>query len=470
MSRAHEHHVTAPEDRVPVMQKVAFGLGMAVPIAFVNSVAQLTNLIYNLGLGVSVVLLGIAQMIPRFWDAISDPIVGHISDRTTTRWGRRRPFILLGGIATSICYVLIWWVPATWSQAMLFAYYLGACLIFYTASTLFFVPLNALGCGMSRDYHEKTRLFAYGSFFGNVFAIMTPWMYKIANLDWFENEVEGMRYVALVGGVVILVTTVLPALVCKEDRDVAVSSGPEIRFWATMHATTRNRIFLRVVAVVFLITAGFNFVNNFTNYIMIFYVYGGDKAAAGTMLGINGTCWAITAIAAVFPMTWSDQNLGKARTVQLFIVLMVAGSFLKIVCYSPTYPWLSCFPTVLISAGMLALYTMAVSMVADVCSLDELESGHRREGSFSAVYYWWLKMAVSLGYLVSGLLLKSTGFDESTTVQSPSTLFWMRFWEIGLPGVLSLAGVLLLARYPLTEARAYEIKALLKQRKAQATP
>ena len=105
------HHETAAADRIPVAQKLAFGFGMATPIAFVNAVAQLTNLIYNIGLGVSPILLGIAQMIPRFWDAISDPIAGYISDNTRTRWGRRRPYLFIGGFGVATTFVLIWTVP-----------------------------------------------------------------------------------------------------------------------------------------------------------------------------------------------------------------------------------------------------------------------------------------------------------------------------------------------------------------------
>ncbi|KAF0093198.1 MAG: major facilitator transporter [Puniceicoccaceae bacterium 5H] len=451
-------------------EKIAFGLGMAIPIAFINSVAQLTNLIFNLGLGVSLIWLGVVQMIPRLWDAISDPLTGYLSDNTRTRWGRRRPYIIFGGIVTAFTYVLIWWAPRGWEEGPLLAYYLVVSLCFYTATTVFSVPLTALGYEMSRDYHEKTRLFAIGSFLGNTFAIVTPWMYKLANLDFFESEVEGMRWIAVIVGGVVLITALLPGIICKERRQVDVAHQAHVKFWPSMKSTLRDSVFLRVVGVVFLVTCGFNFVNNFTNYIVIFYVYGGDRAAASTMLGWNGTVWAITGLLAVLPMTWTSERLGKARTVQIFVGLMMGGSFLKILCYNPALPWLTLIPTVFISAGMLALYTMAVSMVADVSNLDELKSGFRREGSYSAVYSWWLKVAVSTGFLVSGFLLDSTGFDDQVVEQAGSTLFWMRFWEIGLPGVLCLIAVFVLQSYPLTEARAYEIKAQLDARSPEDRP
>ena len=187
-------------------------------------------------------------------------------------------------------------------------------------------------------------------------------------------------------------------------------------------------------------------------------------------MGINGTAWAIAALIAVFPMTWASARLGKARTVQLSVLCMIVGCLLKVVCYNRAYPWLTLIPTVLISTGMLVLFTMAGAMIADICDEDELKSGVRREGSYSAVYSWWLKFATSAGFLVTGILLESTGFDDEIQLQSASTLFWLRFWEITLPSVLCAAGYFLLQGYPLTEARAYEIKQLLAERRSSEAP
>jgi GPH family glycoside/pentoside/hexuronide:cation symporter len=457
-------HITKESDKIPVAQKMAYGFGMSTPIAFVNSVANLTNLIYNIGLGVSPVLLGIAQMVPRLWDAISDPIAGNISDNTRSRWGRRRPYILVGGLLVAISFVLIWSVPVGLTEMGNFWYYLAMSLVFYTAVTIFSVPLVALGYEMSRDYHERTSLFAYGSFIGNIFAIMTPWMYHLSHLDVFQNEVEGMKAIGLGVAAIIALSAIVCFVFCKEKFVVQAtkSQDQKVAFWPSMKATFRDKIYLKLIGVVFLVAAGFNFVNGFSNYIMIYYVFDGQKDQASYLMGINGTAWAISALIAVFPMTWCSKNYGKAKTVQFFVLLMVLGTLLKIVCYNRDYPWLTLIPTVFISTGMLVLFTMAGSMIADVCDLDELNNGVRREGSYSAVYSWWMKLAVSSAYLIAGILLESTGFDDKIIQQSENTLFMLRFWEIALPAALCLGGVFLLRNYPITEESAYETKRQLE--------
>ena len=458
-------HQTAAKDRIPFGQKVAYGLGASTPIAFVNTVSGLTGLIYNIGLGVNPVLLGMVQMVPRIMDAICDPLFGSISDNTRTRWGRRRPYILVGGLLTAVLYAALWMAPRGWGQSGLLAYYLAVSLIFFLASSIFTVPHGALGLEMSGDYHERTRLFAVASFIGNISAMATPWIYTFANSKLFPNEVVGMKYAGIGVGCVIAVTSVLCATICREGKFRQASHQPKEPFWPSMKLTVRNPLFMRMILIVGLVTIGFNFVNGFSSYIMIYYVFDGAKRDASVIMGWLGMAWAISALIAVFPMSWCSARLGKLRTLQIFVSLMALGSLVKVFCYSPQHPWLAIFPTVLISSGMLGLYTMASSMIADVCDEDELRTGIRREGIYSAVYGWWLKMAISTAYLIAGFLLQSTRFNDKIVHQLPSTCFWLRFWEIGLPCVLCTVSFWLLFRYPLTEDRAYEIKAMLERKR-----
>ncbi len=466
----YEHHRTAARDRIPWIQLIAYGMGGFVPIALFNSVGQLSGLILNVGLGISAIMVGVAQMIPRFWDAITDPIMGHLSDNTKGRWGRRRPYIFFGGVAVSISFVLMWSVPRDWDASEQFWYFLLMSLIFYTAVTVFEIPHGALGMEMTDDYHERTRLFSAKSFIGNVGAIATPWFYAMANWDLFKgggDEVDGMRRVAYLAAAVVLIPAFACAFLCKEGHREEAVKQERLSLVASMKQTGSNRTFLILVGIVFATVMGFNVVNGFANYIAVFYLFSGNKEAASSLLGYNGTLWGITSVVAVFPLVYISRRFGKNKTMTTAILFMASAQALKVVCYNPSYPYLTLIPTVLLAAGMLMFFTLASAMVADVCDEDDLNTGTRSEGAYYSVFWWFMKMGMAVAYFVAGVLIELTGFDEKADVQTDSTLLLLRVFEIGLPIGLCVISLLLIRMYPLNEARAYEIKSKLDERRAR---
>ena len=423
----HTKHATAPEDRIPFLQLIAYGFGGIVPIALFNIAGQLMVLIGNISLGLSAFWLGVIMIIPRLWDAVSDPIVGHLSDNTRSRWGRRRPYLLAGGIAVAASFVLMWWIPKgdvvqAWFpseaayQWFQLSYILVCLLIFFTSCTVFEIPHGALGMEMSADYHERTRLFSAKSFLGNLFAMSTPWLFALASLEVFKgpggNEVDGMRYVSIIIAAVLVPLSFWWFSVVREPGFKIAARQEKSSFWRDIKHTASNKIFLGLVAIIFTLAMGFNFVALLGYYIPIFYLYGGDKAAAATLLGINGSIWAITGLIAVFPLNMLSRRFGKRRVLVLAIGLMCLAQLAKIVCYNPDYPYLIIIPTILLSAGMLFFFTLGSSMVGDVCDEDDLRHGHRSEGSFYSIYWWFIKMGTAFASLVTGLLILFTQFDQ----------------------------------------------------------
>ena len=464
-----QHHTTALADRIPKSQKIAYGKGAVVTIVAVNSVVQLTSLVYIVGLGISAIWIGYAQAFPRLWDAVVDPFLGNMSDNSRSRFGRRIPFLVVGGILIGIAFSLLWTVPRDWSKPAMFAYFVVTSLFFYTIVPIFSIPHGALGLEMTEDYHEKTSLFAYASFIGNVGAFTLPWIYYLANRPVFGGDsVAGIKWVCLGMSVILTVSALVCAFVCKEGKLKQVRSQERIPIVESFKTTYRNLVFVRLVAAFVLLIVGFQLVMGFSNLISIFFLYSGAKDPASTLMAQNGTLWAAIGIAGVVPMTWLSKRYGKRFTVLLSLAIIIGGNLLKIVCYSRAHPWLTFIPTFCLSLGMVFCFSLVNSMISDICDEDEYATGIRREGIYFAVYNWWWKVAVSIASVASGYLLKLTGFVETMATQSEATLFWIRFWEIGLPPVLCLISAVLLAKYPLTEERAYQIKALLTERKAKA--
>ncbi len=206
-------------DKIPFSQLAAYGAGGIIPIALFNIAGQLVGLMGNISLGLSAFWLGVILIIPRLWDALSDPIIGHLSDNTRTRWGRRRPYLLIGGISVAVFFVVMWWIPKgdmvrawfptesgfQWFQLF---YILFSLLLFFTACNIFEIPHGALGMEMTTDYHERTRLFSAKSFVGNLFAMSTPWLFALASTEVFKgtggNEADGMRYVSILIAAILI--------------------------------------------------------------------------------------------------------------------------------------------------------------------------------------------------------------------------------------------------------------------------
>ncbi len=413
---------TASQDRIPWSVLIAYGSGGIIPIALFNIAGQLMGLIGNIGLGLSAFWLGVIMIFPRLWDAVSDPIIGHFSDNTRTRWGRRRPYIFAGGLLVIISFAGMWWVPegiGEWGQL---AFIFTALLIFFTACTMFEIPHGALGMEMSKDPHERTRLFSSKSFFGNLFAMGTPWLLYLAGMEVVRGTggtlIDGMRYLSLIIAIVMLPLLFWWFFAIREPGYTSTRNQQRTQFWSNMKLALRNKTFLCLVLIVFTLAIGFNFVAIFNYYISIYYLFGGDQYAAGALLGINGTVWAVTGLIAVFPLNWVSPRIGKRRTMLLSIGLMCAAQLSKIVCYNPDYPYLVIIPTILLSAGMLMFFTLGASMLGDICDEDELNTGTRSEGSYYSVYWWFIKMGTAFASFVTGALLMATQFDEAQSQQT----------------------------------------------------
>lgn len=431
MSNTNQEKTTNNE-RLPFSVLAAYGTGGIIPIALFNIAGILVGLMGNISLGLSAFWLGLILIVPRLWDAFSDPIIGHISDNTRTRWGRRRPYLLLGGILTAFFFVIMWWIPKgelvqAWFpsesgfQAFQLVYILIALLLFFTAVNIFEISHGALGIELTTDYHARTRLFSAKSFFGNIFAMSTPWLFKLANLDVFKgtggNEADGMRYVSIMIAAIIVPLSLWWFFKLREPGFAKAAKHEKTDFWKDIKVVGTNKNFILLTLSIFTLAMGFNFVQLLGSYIPIFYVFGGDKATGATLLGINGTIWAITGVLAVFPLNWISPKLGKRNTLIIAIVLMALAQFSKIVCYNPNHPYLIIIPTVLLSAGMLFFFTLGSSMVGDICDENELKVGYRSEGSFYSIFWWFIKLGTALASFVSGALIVLTMFDEAQVIK-----------------------------------------------------
>ena len=478
-----EHHATAPADRIPVHQKVVYGLG-----AFVNNLLAAASggmmIVLNLGLGMNPALVGLLGALPRLWDAMTDPVMGYVSDNTRTRWGRRRPYIFVGAITAGLTFALLWHLPEGRSESFYFWYFLIGSMVFYLAYTVFATPWVALGYELTPDYHERTRLMGVQNFMGQLAYVVAPWfLLFMQNERIFDDMVDGAAGLAVIVAIVVAVVGILPAVFLKERfRDLAVAEAGAQRltavgnivmrnlsaFFRGFLVTLRSRPFLKLCVATFLVFNGFIMVSSFQFYVIIYYVFGGDTVRGAEFAGWAGTVQSIATFGVIALATWLGTRIGKKRTFYVTIGVSMIGYALKWVCYNPEIPWLVVLPAPLLAFGLGALFTIMPSMICDVVDLDELETHERREGMYGSIFWWVVKLGMAAALAVGGFLLNATGFDVALAGnQSAQTITLMRLFDAFLPFVASGVAIWAIATFPITEERAHEVRLQLEARRGK---
>lgn len=435
---------------------------------------QMSNMIYNVELGMSPVLLGVGQTIMRIWDAFADPFVGSWSDRTRSRFGRRRPFVFFGSILVALFFPFIWFCPPGWSAGKMFAYYLGTSLVFLTAHTVYSMPWRAWGAELSPNYHGRTRVWGRVQLVTILVYFSATWIYAFISSDWFDNPVAGMRSVSLMLAGAMLVGGLIPCLMLREKKlpaeKVRGKVPPRERLIALMRQAFKLKEMRILTGISMLLTLGLNSVGQIALYLHIFYLYQGDKAAGSVLIGWSGTVAQTASFLAVPLGIKMSRWLGKRRALEVTILITMTGILCKWWLYNPNHPYLVLVAAALMAPVQVGLHTLMYSMLADVCDLDELQSGRRQEGLYTAAYSWVAKTSLALTSVIAGVAISLTGFDAALgAAQGQSTLLAMLAALIVIPVVALIAALFLIKRYSLDETRVHEIQLqLAAQRAGQA--
>ncbi|MCB0473968.1 MAG: MFS transporter, partial [Flavobacteriaceae bacterium] len=418
--------------------------------------------------------------LPRLVDAISDPIMGYISDNTNTRWGRRRPYIFIGAILTGLMFMLLWQMDESNSQTYNFWYFLIISAIFILANTAFSTPLIGLGYEMTSDYNERTRLMGLANIVGQFAWMLVPWFWVlIADKDIFETQAEGVRKLSIAVGVIAIVFGVLPALFCKGIDSSKIENRQEISLknllaifkslFKGIIEVFRHKPFLKLCGATFLVFNGFQIVASFSFFIILFYIFRGDYALAGNWPAWFSTILAVLTAFFVIPIvSWMANKWGKKNAFIVSTAISIVGYGLKWWGFNPENPYMMFMPLPLMAFGLGCLFTLMMSMTADICDLDELENGMpRKEGTFGAIYWWTVKLGQALALIVGGAVLKWVGFDQNAAMQSAETLTQLRIADIVIPAITAGLAIVVMWKYSLSEEKARAIKAELERRRGQ---
>lgn len=444
-------------------QKAAWSAGALADCFMNNSLNMLAMPIYNIALGVPASVVGWAMGIPRLFDAFLDPLMGHISDNARTRWGRRRPFVFLGTLLCTLLFAFMWIPPSGLSVKALGHYFLILALFYYAAYTIFSVPWISLGLEMTPDYNERTRVQAWRSFFNNIGGLLVASMWWLSFKLGGGDQMRGLRIETLLLGSVILISGLIPAIFIKE-RELEFTKE-KIKLSEGFLTTIQNRSFLLLAGLTLFVIMGIYLTGPVEVYLLSCYVYKSAEQAS-TLHMAGNWFYQILSLLMIPVISFVATRIGKKKTLLIGIGLTILSYLSAWVAYNPQWPYLFLLCKLFAAPGLACVWILANAMLADVCDEDELRTGYRREGMYTAVYGWLVKLGFSLVFILCGYMASFAGYDPLLKFnQPPEVIFRMRILLTLVPTIiLFLAGILTFF-YPITEEKAGGTRRELESRR-----
>ncbi|MEN8769651.1 MAG: MFS transporter [Candidatus Arcticimaribacter sp.] len=463
--------------KVPMTQKIAFGVGMLANQMFPAAISIFIVVLVQ-DLGFPGWMWGVVSLAPRIFDSLTDPIMGFISDNTKSKWGRRRQYVFLGAIIMGISFVIMWQLFRANPVDYNFAYFLFWSIVFYLGLTIFSVPYVAMGYEMSNDFHERTSIMAVAQWIGQWAWVIAPWFWVIMyDTAWFETADVAVRELAIWVGLGCAICAMVPAIFIKSKSTLEEDYSPMtlkniggslVKIWDSFGEAFTSAPFRKLCFATFLIFNAFNTVAAFTFFIIVYYLFNGDAGAAGIWPTLFGSVGALCTTFLVIPIVAKmSKVMGKKKAFLVSQSISILGYVMLWFLFIPGKPYLFLIALPFFSFGIGGLFTIMMSMTADVIDLDELTSGKRREGVFGAIYWWMVKFGFAIAGGLSGAIFSIIGFDTALEVQPESAITGLRLFFSGLPILGTLTAMYIMRNYDISEERANEITAQLKIKRAE---
>ncbi|MBW4576237.1 MAG: MFS transporter [Aphanothece sp. CMT-3BRIN-NPC111] len=475
-SPAANSGVPAEPEKLNFSTKVAYGAGDLGSAITANILVFYLSFFLTNVAGMSAGLAGSVRFVAGIWDAINDPIVGVLSDRTRSRWGRRYPWMAFGAIPLGIFFFLHWLVPrfsndASTNQWALFWYYIALSVLFNTAFTAVNLPYTALTPELTQDYNERTSLNSFRFSFsigGSILSLV------LAQVILSTIKDQSQQFLIL-GGICALLC-IFPTYWCiwgtrkrvatfnsehlQEDASASLPYLQQLRIVFT------NRPFLFVIGIYLFSWLGVQITATIIPYFVVNWMGLPAQVSAQVALAVQGT-----ALLLLFVWSAVSKRMGKKAVyfmgMSLWIIAQAGLFFLQ-----PGQVGWMYFLAVIAGFGVSTAYLIPWSMMPDVIELDELTTGQRREGLFYGFMVLLQKIGLAIGLFFVGLALEWTGFQETIPgqplpTQPASALLAIRLAIGPLPTLALICGLILAYFYPLTREVHAEILLKLRERRSQ---
>lgn len=444
--------------------KLAYGAGDLGPAITANVIAVFLLIFFTNVAGLKPGMAGSILLIGKVWDAVNDPIIGVLSDRTRSRWGRRHPWMMFGAVPFGLFFFLQWLVPhfsadPNTNQWMLFGYYVLIGILFHSFYTAVNLPYTALTPELTQDYDERTSLnsfrFAF-SISGSILSLLLAGqIFGIPGLK--DNPIQ--QYLVL--GAVCAIISVFPLYWCvwgtrkevaiNERKRLATNPEPSQPFLEQLKIAFSNRPFLYVMGIYLCSWLAVQNTVAVIPYFVKNWMGLTNQDFIQVVIAVQ-----VTGLFMLF--VWSEVSKRVGKKVVYFMgmsiwIIAEIGLFML----QPGQVGLMYFLAVMAGFGVSTAYLIPWSMIPDVIELDELQTGQRREGIFYGFMVLLQKVALAIGLFLVGWVLQDSGFKETIAGQAEPVQVASALWAIRVlvgpaPLVVLIIGLVLAYFYPITKA------------------
>lgn len=392
-------------------------------------------------------LIGLGMGIYGLWNAINDPLLGHISDRTRSKWGKRIPYVLFGSVPFVIAFIFVWSPPFGMLKSITarFAYFIGIVFLFDLLYTLVVLNWTSLFPEMYKTQSERTKVSAYRQVFGiigNIIGVALPPM-LYSSIGWSK--------MGIIFGLITLVSLGISLLGSKEDKQIVQTEG--LPFNKAVSATFKNKSFLTyVIAAMFLqftfvmLQAGLPF---YAKYVLKI----SDSFKVSLLLGT------VFISAMIFVGVWSYRANKSGSKNTIIVSAIVYGLALVPFWFVKSFT-AAVVTAALIGFGLAGLMVLLDVMLSDIIDEDEIKTGMRREGMYFGVNGFMIRLGVSVQSVLMGYILKISGYNANIAVNAqPSTaIVGIKSLITVIPIISLVFTVLFFSMYPLTGDRLKQVK------------
>jgi GPH family glycoside/pentoside/hexuronide:cation symporter len=429
-----------PTGKLPLKTLLSYGTSMIGLNGMSTMITVHLMIFYTDVLLVGSAVVGVVMAISQIWDAVTDPVLGYVSDHTPWKWGRRRPYILLGSVPASIFFFFVFAPPRSFSPQMISIFFGFMFLSFFTCRTIWETPYFALAPELTLDYDERTRLSAYQQVFasfGDILGTMAPLLF----ISMFAVERTGYARLGLVLAFVGIATAFVTYAGTRENPTLSKKS--ELSLKDSLAATVRNRPYLLLV-----VTSTCTAISNYTTiavmrYLVKYWFKRPDLEVwvfvaffVGVFVSIPIWIRVIrhTGKKAAFMFTmafyaallWLIMLLGQDDFVIFAAVNVVAGAF------------------------NVALWLIAGSIMPDIIEWDQLQVGERREGAYYGIWTLIRKAGSAAPYIIVAIVFNLVGYEPNVE-QTDLSLLGIRLLFGPIPSMLLIVGIIVFIRFPITK-------------------